>query len=372
MRRFSMTRALIEQSGGIAGLAEDLGNRILRADHEGQWLGDIYVLWPLVDDYGRILNYAEEEADDLHREYDHLMKHPSPADEIPSRPAQRFLEAMFLTANVLNFGCLLYATKRLESTSLGRKGPTDLEQEARLWLRLEIPEPIQAKLRDYLTDVLRPAPKGRDRDHTIGELVVTDGRSLDLSALWLASHESTEFRKEVLGDDDDVANPQPVCESAGEFIDWMRGLPFRGFGAVYSRVRSALRAAYKAEAPRDKTTSRKKSAVGEKHKANVRATEDLAASAQSKATDRLIQRENVKEAQDALRHLVDVLTPKQQKVISQYRCALEQGYRYSGKQGNSLRQFWVSDYERKKRMLARIREDHPRLVSAIEALADAI
>jgi hypothetical protein len=122
-------------------------------------------------------------------------------------------------------------------------------------------------------------------------------------------------------------------------------------------VRSKLRTAYLAEAPEKM----------------VQSLEEWRPTAEAEGPEDTLLRElSEKQVRAALRAKVAATVKgRQHEVVREYWAGLAKGYRLSGKLDNSFRQYWGQEYTRKRRMLNRVRNQHPGLLEAIEAVTIA-
>jgi len=172
----------------------------------------------------------------------------------------------------------------------------------------------------------------------------------------------------VVEPEDDEPRPRPPEESL-EAVFWrefdeqdpsaisetLSSAPLGRLRGLARHCRSVFRAAYQAEAPQ---------------RAATRLEDWVRGASSSSPEEEVLLRVTAQQARSELRRRVrHALEGEQRKVVLEYWRALEKGYLPSGKQCNSLRQWWGGEYDRKRRMLSRVRAKHPGLLAVIEECA---
>ena len=323
----SLGRA-VEELEAIRLTAYWLGRRTAARGLRG--LTDVLALYPAVSAYFELVSWYRRPSERVayHAALARRLKGYRAAEEFSEASAGRHEEAfraLVAVGCLLHLGYFRYAKEKLRAAALDGKG----NEEA-------------------LSEALEFIGASRALERRLHRHRRREGCALDLGALYQALAEA----------DDAAVDGLHKYRPTGDPIAFLRALPFLAGAAVTKHARSLLRSDYQAEA-----AERLVSSLDEQPWLDP---EDPSPGPE----ESLLLAEQKREVKAALRKRVaGLLTSKQQQVVLEYWRALEKGHRLSGKLENSMRQVWGTDYTKKRRMLLRIRREHPALADAIEAFA---
>jgi len=322
---------------------------------------DILFVWPLASLYLRLVRYYEKALRGLWLRHGikKRLHGPSAAREfraIWEKRDDETVRALLYLGAFAGSICYAYrkaklhAAAREQSATPGHEGPATQEAFEHFHL-------IKALSESHLSGY---------RCKVRGEL--------DPAALWEAYCAADEAARSAI---DELLTR---VRQSGDLHAYLAALPFGPAGAIAANTKSVFRAAYRSEAPRWMVSSiaelvrptDPEQASADPDPEEALSVVDAGRGASRDLAERLVWRETEREARSALERQVRAqLKPKQQQAVFEYWRGLEQGYGLSAKLGNSLRQRWGADYDRKQRMLHRVRGKHPELLQAIESFADS-
>jgi hypothetical protein len=245
---------------------------------------------------------------------------------------KRFVAAMVRLGGLLSAACYGYGEQKLQAAIEEGAAGSGAEKEAVEFF--DLTKALESRLQQYRR---------------------TNGCSLDLTALFEAWSEANVAAKEGIEEWKAKGPKDPLAA-------WLADLPLVGLSSLRKRTASLFRSAYVGESPQ------KSQARESLEELEQRRDEDMprAPSAEDVFFAREGSLEEQRKALVLLKRKLDGLPGRQVELLLNYAEALQRGYRLSSKLRFSMRQWWGDNYDANRRMLTRIRRNHPELVEKLE------